>query len=225
MKLTVQKEVFQRFPQLQIGFILVNNLDNHTKLRESAHLLDQTVRLAQLTFNPDTLKTHHLISPWALARQEFGPAAQHYHTSVEQLLKKALAKKKISGKDVLTNLVYYLSLKHILPLSVDDADKIQGDLTFAIAARKKTTPALQPGELQYHDAHDILGTKLDYWKSRKTKLTAHSTTALIHLEVLPPVTTPKLNEVMKEVQLLVKNFCGGKLKMVILNKSKLSGTI
>ncbi len=222
MKCTIQKEVFRRFPQLQIGFILVNGFDNHTKLLESTHLLNETIRLAQLTFNPDTLKTHHLISPWALAQQEFGPAAQHYHTSVEQLLKRALAKKKIGGKDILTNLVYYFSLKHILPLSVDDAGKIQGNLTFAIAARKKINPALQPGELQYHDAQDILGTKLDYWKSQKTRLTLKSTAALIHIEALPPVTTLKLNEVMKELQRVVKNFCGGKMKTSILSSNRRS---
>ncbi len=229
MKITVEKGVYKALhPQLQIAFIFANGIDNKSKLKESQHLLQEAEDLIRLTFNKDAVKTHHLISPWAILQKGFGGKAHHYHTSVERLLKQVIARKSITSDTVLTNLVRYISLKHIIPLGVDDLSEVKGEIVFTIADKKRRRGiirTLQRNELYYHDDKGILGTKLDYWKSTRTMPTAKSIYALVHIEALPPITPRKLSEVVAEMERLLKAFCGANTTMIILNKKRSTATV
>lgn len=221
MDIHIKKEVFHRYPNLKIAFIAVTDIDNRTKLKESKHLLNEAEKLVRLTFNKETVKSHHLISPWKVIRQEFGSKARHYNTSVERLLEKVLSGKSVAAKDTLTNLVQYLALKNVVPFAVDDLKKINKEFTFSIVTgkeKKKLLPDLTEGIFYCHDSKTVLGTKLDYWKNSKTALTSKSTSALIHLEALPPLTTKKIKEITTEAENLILSFCGGTAETFILDK-------
>jgi len=229
MKITAKKEVFKKFhPRFRVAFILAEITDNKTKLKESQYLLKELEDLTRLLFRKETIKTHHLISPWITIQQEFGPKAKHYQTAVEKLLTKVLRKKKIKTPNTLTNLINYLSLKHLVPITVDDFNKIQENLTFQLSTGKeKISPLkkLKKNALYYRDQKHILGIKLDFWKSPKTKPTKKTTTFLIHIEALPPITNKKLSAVTKETANLIKTFCQGTTKTFILDKNKNSQNI
>ena len=226
MKISIKKEVFKKFPKIKIALILAENIDNKKKLKESIQLLQEVEQLIRLTFNKETIKNHHLIAPWAVAQEEFGKNAQHHHTSVERLLKNVLTGKSVVTKDVVTNLLRYLALKHIVPLGVDDYQKINGDLTFSLSSGKEKIDVLRKlkkGALIYGDKKNILGTKLDFWKSKKTVLSKNSKSALIHFDILPPIDKKKLDILVKETKDLITSFCDGKVKVVVLNKNKSFG--
>ena len=221
MKIVVKRNVFRKFNSLKIAFILVRNTNNKKELAEAKHLSEEVEELIRLTYNKDTLKNHDLISPWAVAQQEFGKKAIHYHTSVERLIKKVLADKNIATKDVLTNLMQYISLKHVVPFGIDDYEKINGDLTFALSSGKEKASVLKKlkkNALYYKDEKSVLGTKLDFWKSKKTALNNKSTSALIHFEFLPPITDKKLNEIVDETANLIRTFCGGYVTAYLLDE-------
>ena len=229
MKVTINKEVFENFnPKFKVLLISVKNIDNQTKFKESLHLLEEIVQLIKLTFNKETIKNHHLISPWAVAQEEFGEKARHYHTSVERLIRNITSKKSVNEKDVLTNVLRYLALKHIVPFGVDDYDKIEGDIKFSLASGKeKAGPlrTLKKGALYYQDKGRVLGTKLDFWKNKSTNLSKYSQSALVHFEILPPVDAKKLNDLKKDASDLIKIFCDGKIKVEVLDKKKSSSVI
>src|SRR3989338_3414128 len=211
MKITIKPEVFQKIDsQFKVGFILASGIDNKSKATKVDHLLAEMQKAVLLSFNKDTVKTHHLISPWNSAKEEFGPKAKHYHTSVELLLQKALRKEKLQAKDTVTALLRYLALKHIVPFGVDDPAKIKGEISFEV----------KKGDLQYRDASQVLGKKLDYWKNSKTAVKASSKSALIHFEFLPPVSIAKQREILTEAVELIKAFCGGKTKVEVVDKKK-----
>jgi len=223
-KVTIDKDVFKKFnPKFKVIFLAVSDFDNKQKLAESKHLLTDTMQMIRLTHNKEQLKNHYLIEPWALAQAEFGKNAKHYHTSVERLLKTVLQGKTVSSNNTLTNLINHLSLKYTVPFGLDDADKIAGKITFKVASGKEKVDALRkllPNTLYYRDEKKILGTKLDFWKNSKTALTPKSTSALIHLDVLPPLTSKQANEIIKELKMLIDNFCGGKISMISLSKQR-----
>jgi len=208
MKITVKPEVFKKFPQLKVAVVRAEGIDNKSKAAKANHLLAEMQKVILLTFNQDTVKTHHLISPWETAKQEFGKKAKHYNTSVELLLQKALRKQKLQTKDTITALLRYLALKHIVPFGADDPAKLQGDIGFEV----------KKDDISYRDAKKILGKKLDYWKNAKTALKPGSTSALLHFEFLPPVSPTKQKEVIDEAVGMIKAFCGGKTKIIILSK-------
>lgn len=211
MKITIKPEVFKKVhPKLKIGLIYATSVDNKSQAKKANHLLAEVQEVVQLTFNKDTPKTHLLIAPWTAAKEEFGKKAKHYHTSVELLLQKALAKNRLETKDTVTALLRYLALKHIVPFGADDPTKIKGDITFEV---KKE-------DLQYRDAKKVLGRKLDYWKNAKTMLNKDSWCALIHFEFLPPVSPAKQKEIVDETVGLLQAFCGAETKIAVLDKNK-----
>lgn len=222
MRITIQPEVFQKLhPQFKVVVVLAKGIDNKSKAKEAHHLLKEVEKVVLMTFNKDTFKSHYLVAPWTVAQEEFGKKAKHYHTSVEQLLKKVLHHQNIEAKDTVTALLRYLALKHIIPFGADDPSKIKGGMTFAISTGKK----VKKGELYYHDDKNILGTKLDYWKNPKTALKSTSASALLHFEVLPPITKEKQKEIVKEATELIQTFCGGKVKVMVLDKKKSSALL
>jgi DNA/RNA-binding domain of Phe-tRNA-synthetase-like protein len=229
MNVKIDRAVFKKFnPKLKIAFILAENIDNKNKLKESKHLLADAMQMARLTFHKETIKNHYLVSPWAVAQEEFGKKAKHYHTSVERLLKKVLKGRTITTNNTLTNIIRYLAIKHIVPFGIDDPYKIQGDLNFKIATGKEKVDLLRkllPNTLYYRDNNNILGTKLDHWKSSDTALAPYSTSALIHLDILPPLTAKKAREIIKEAKTLIETFCGGKTSTFNLSKTKSSQKI
>lgn len=223
MKISIDNRVFRKFPKLKIVFLLVKDIDNKKHLEDSQHLLTDIEEYIKLTFHKEELKNHYLISPWAVAQEEFGKKAQHYHTSVERLLKAVLKNRSVKAKDSLTNLVRYLALKEIIPFGVDDFSKISGDLKFSLSTGKERVNLLKTIKekaLYYQDKESVLGTHLDFWRSKKTALTPNSSSALIHLMILPPLTQKKMGKTLQEVQDLIQSFCGGKIKVFSLSKGK-----
>jgi len=164
MNISLMPEVFEKLPRLCLGIIVARDINNRAKLPESAHLVQDAEKLIRLTFHKDTTKTHYLVAPWDAARREFGKEAKHYHTALEKLLHRVLDGQSAAGKDVLTNIVHFLMLKHLVPIAVDDRQKVQGLVIFDLVegARKAGPLQLKKGELYYRDEQKILGAKLDY---------------------------------------------------------------
>src|SRR3989344_2974324 len=215
MKITINQEVFKKVhPKLRIGFIYATGVDNKSQAKKANHLLAEMQKAILLSFNKDTAKSHLLIAPWNVAKEEFGREAKHYHTSVELLLQKALGKKNLQTKDTVTALLRYLALKHIVPFGSDDPTKIKGDITFEV----------KKDDLQYRDAKKILGKKLDYWKNAKTAVSPDSWCALIHFEFLPPVSPQKQKEIVDEAVELLQTFCGAETKVAVLDQKRNSVT-
>jgi len=216
MKITVKPEVFKKVnPQLKVYVIHATGVDNKTQAKKANHLLAEMQKVILLTFNQDTAKSHLLVAPWTVAKEEFGKKAKHYHTSVELLLQKVLRKQSIKTKDTITALLRYLALKHIVPIGADDPTKVKGNIIFEV----------KKDDLYYRDAKRILGKKLDYWKNAKTAITSASWCALIHFEFLPPVSTQKQKEIVNEAAGLLQTFCGAETKIVVLDKNRNSAAI
>jgi len=223
MKVSITSEVFKRFhPQLRIAFVYLKRINNKKNLKESEHLLHEIEELTRLEFHKESLKTHNLIAPWVVAQKEFGKEAQHYHTSVEKLIHTVLSNKSVKAKDSLTNVLRYLSLQHVVPMGVDNLGKIKGELNFDIAKGRERINALtylKRGAFFYRDNKGILGTKFDYWKTSRTEVKSDTTSALIHIEVVPPLKKEELDDLLEEIQKLVDSFCGGESKIFILDRN------
>lgn len=223
IKVAIAKEVFRPFPGFQVAVIAAKNSDNQRSAQKATHLVHDIEAYVHQTFHPAIIKNHSLLSPWTAAQKAFGKEARHYHTSVERLLHSVLKRKRITAKDTASNLLRYISIRHLLPGGADDADRLRGKVQFALAKgseRVRLFRKLRKGALYYHDQQRILGTKLDYWKNKKTEPDAGSKNILLHLAALPPVDRKKLLSIGKELQEIVRTFCGGTVKLVILDKKK-----
>ncbi len=228
MKITVQTSVFKKFPNMSILAFSAHKVDNITHKDQAGHLVEEASKLTQLTFKKKILKHHHKISPWVMHQKHFGPSSAKYHTSVEILLKKSLAKQKVAAHNTLTNILRYMTLRHLVPIGVDDFNKIKGNLTFGIATgheRAHIFAKVKKGALYYSDEKRVLGTKLDYWKSPRTAVHKSTKSAIFHVLCMPPVTEQDMRLITEEMQDLLEGFCGAKVNGLLINSKKPSITI
>lgn len=222
MEIRVKKEVFKKLSsRFRVALLVVDDFENKSRLADAKHLLKEMEKLIRLTFQKENVQNHKFIAPWVLARLEFGKSAKHYCTSTEKMINKVLGGRTTAAGNTLDTLLNYISLKHFVPGGGDDLAKLQGDLTFEIASGQERVDfwrKLKRGAFFYQDEKGILGTKFAYWKNRRTKLSKNSTSALIHLESLPPMTEKKFKEIVQETESLIKAFCRGNVKVFILTK-------
>ena len=133
MKLTIEKEVSDKFPGLNVGIVVAKDIDNKGASKELDKLLKETENLIRLNFVPTDLAKHPLISPWRSAYSDFGAKPSKYNSSVEALMKRVLKGNSVPRINKLVDLYNYLSLKHLIPMGADDTDKVEGDIKLAIA--------------------------------------------------------------------------------------------
>ncbi len=218
----VQPDVFKRYPTLRIAILKATMINNREHLQQAHHLLGEISLYIKRTFHNDNIKTHDLIAPWVIAQQEFGSRAHHYQTAVENLIAHVLQHHSICANDTATELVRYQSLQSLIPMSVDDLSKIHGPITYDLAngtERVRLLLTLAKGTLYHRDQKNILGTHLDFWKNKKTLPNAHSTSILIQIPVLAPVTTPQLRVLLRQIEDLLIEFCGGQYSSAIVSKT------
>jgi DNA/RNA-binding domain of Phe-tRNA-synthetase-like protein len=224
MRVRINKEVFREFhPRFMVGLVFARNI-SHQHAKEARHLLNDVVRVIRLVHKKDKLKYHNFISPWDLLVEEKGKRARHYQTALEKLIRNVLNRRSIGARNVVTNLMRYISLKHTLPVSGDDVAKIKGDIVFAIATGRERLfiKKIKRGTLLYKDDQSIIGVKMDFRKTKRTEVTQKSTDVLIHIDALPPVTKKKLRAVVNEMAQLLVDFCGAETSVALLDREKRS---
>jgi len=227
MNITINKEVFEKLhPKLKVAFILVKDVNNTEKLDASQLLLKEIEQYVRFTYNKDSLKNHHMVSSWAMMEERQLAKVKRKHSSLERIFHRVIDRREIAVKNVVQNLVYYLSLKNIIPMAVDDYDKLKGSLSVRLSKGTERS-GLKKGTLIYCDgAKDkVLGSKLDLWKSPRTRVNPKTKNVLLHIEALPPITSKQFNAVVTDTVGMLRSFTGGRVKKVVLSKNKNSGEI
>jgi DNA/RNA-binding domain of Phe-tRNA-synthetase-like protein len=232
MRITIKEDVFSQInPKLKVGFMLLSDINNKSSLRETKHLLKEVEKLIKLTFNKDSIKSHDFISPWEVMREGYGKKAKHYKTSVETLFKTVLKKKSTVSNNSATNIVNHLTLKYIVPITLDDADKISGKLTLALSkGDEKLTPLrkAKKGTLICFDSskkQKMLSSEFGYFKTQKSKINTKTKNILVRIIAMPPVSSQKFQEVLNEAKEMFRTFTKAKVKTLILSKQKKSGDL
>ncbi len=227
MKIRIEPQVFEKFhEEFMVGVISCSDISlkgNSSDLQEMLHDVEELIRVS---FNPDTVANHQMVSAWKAAVAHFGEKATHYQTNAEKMIRTILEGKEVPHSDKLIDLCNFISLKYIIPLGVFDVQKVESPLFFTLAKGDETfsqkKEAIEPGELLLCDGEDVLARKLDYVQNPKAHVTVKTKNALITLEALPPINEDKLAAYVDELAGLIRIFCGGKFKKVILSKRKMS---
>ena len=216
MKMSVDRKVFEKFHgDFFAGCIACRGLNNKGSSAESEEMLRDIEEYVHLNFNADTLKTNNLVSSWKAATAHYGEQFQHYHTALEKMLKTVLDRKRVPAENKLVNLINFFSLKHLVPLTALDLKNVGTKLVFTLSDHN---------DLVLRNDKAVLVRKFADEKPQH-HVTEKTSDALIFVEGVPPLHHEHLDNILEEVAGLVKVFCGGTTKRVILTKHKLSAEI
>jgi arginyl-tRNA synthetase len=211
MKLSISKEIFQKFPDLKIGVVVAKNINNKGFVD-----LDTPELTA---FNDPRIRL------WNQAYRSFGTDPAKHKPSIANLID--LARRGLPNINKLVNIYNYVSLKHTIPAGGSDLDKISDNIFLRVAKSKQPFTPLHSknieytkvGEIIYSDKDKIITRRWNCKESDFAKFTENTKNAILEFEALQLTNEKELVSALKDAVLLIKDHCGGNVNYFILDKN------
>ncbi|MFA5836541.1 MAG: phenylalanine--tRNA ligase beta subunit-related protein [Bellilinea sp.] len=227
MKLVITDTIFDDFPELVLGVVILYNIDNSQNKAEITEILRRAEATLSSKFGNIPVIEHPYIATWREAYRKFGAKPKDYPSSVENLTRRVLNGATIGHINNLVSLYNTISLRHILPVGGEDLDKIVGDVLLTRAGNdesavfllgEKESRAPHAGEIIYKDEVGAICRRWNWKEADRTKLTQETQNAFLVIETLPPVTRDTVETAIRELADFVKQYCGGTVSTAFLDK-------
>jgi DNA/RNA-binding domain of Phe-tRNA-synthetase-like protein len=225
MKFTVDEQIFEMFPRLHIGVLVVSGMNNRGTQKELWDMMEERQRHVRREFTSNTLSQHPRIAAWRNAYSAFGAKPKKYKSSVESLYRMALKGVKIRPINTIVDVYNCISLKHMVPAGGDDMSRVEGNIRLTLASGNETfrplnsaeTEVVKPGEVVYRDSVEVLCRRWNWRECDKTKMTEATRNVILVVEGLPPVSREEMQNILMDLHYLVAKYCGGTMQNAILN--------
>lgn len=219
----VEPSFWSLFPDARIGAVVVRGIDNTRHADACASLLADAVAEAARAVGTADIATYPAIAPWREAYRAFGVKPAKQRSSIENLLRSAVAG-NLRSINPLVDLYNTVSLRRLLPCGGEDLRAIAGDIRLTRAAGGEEFVPLgsaqpqppQPGEVIYRDDRGVICRAWNWREAERTKLTDQTTDAFLCIEALPPTDEAALRIACASLASLVTDHLGGTAVTAIL---------
>ena len=129
---------------------------------------------------------HPHVASWRAAFSAFGAKPSRYPSSVEALMSRILKGQEVPRINVLVDLYNAVSIRHVVPVGGEDANRLDGTLRLVVAAGDELFDPrgegsqLEPvdaGEVVWRDDRGVTCRRWNWRQGRRTQLTDSSTDA------------------------------------------------
>jgi DNA/RNA-binding domain of Phe-tRNA-synthetase-like protein len=230
MRFIIDEKLFEQFPDLRVGAVMVEGADNSGNA-EILKLLRESEREAEKKYACVQLSELPQIACWRTAYKAFG--ANDYRSSVEALLKRAIKGDALPDINPLVNLYNALSLKYLIPFGGEDLGAVQGDIVLdyargdepcvLIGETENRSPKV--GEIIYKDSAGVLCRRWNWREAERTKLTGVTTRAILVCEDLFSGNDELCLSAINEYLETAVKFLGGAGKAFVLRAGEASGEV
>jgi DNA/RNA-binding domain of Phe-tRNA-synthetase-like protein len=212
----VEPAFWSLFPDARIGVVVVRGIDNTRAADACAALLADAAATAADQIGETEMATHPAVAPWREAYRTFGVKPAKFRSSIENLLRSAVAG-RLGSINPLVDLYNTVSLRHFLPCGGEDLRAIVGAIRLTRADGGEDFVSLgsaepqppQPGEVIYRDDVGVICRAWNWREAERTKLTTATTDAFLCIEAVPPITDAALYAACDELAALVTAHLGG----------------
>jgi len=227
MKLKIEPQIFERFPEVVIGVVTVRGANNSGVGGEITSLLrEQEQKTRERYTNISSWVEIPVVAAWRRAYREFGADPHDYRSSIEALIRRAAKGKPLPSINKIVDLYNLISLKYLVPVGGEDLDKVAGDIILGFACGDEKFVPLggteekppDPGEIIYKDDVGVLCRKWNWREADRTKMTEETKNAVLVIEGLPPTGRAEVEAAIQELASLIEKHCGGKTKIHILDE-------
>ncbi|MGT2778993.1 B3/B4 domain-containing protein [Streptococcus intermedius] len=220
MKVIVEKEFWELFPQAQISIMVAKGLDNSVDESKDPYfksLLNKGSKRAETFIEDDTFTQNIVIQEWRNAFSKFR-TKKGARSSIEALLKRVSQGREFNPINPLVDLYNSVSLSHAVPCGGEDMAKIQGDLhlgkaeggeAFFPLGAETNAPAL-PEEIIYYDDEGAVCRCFNWREAQRTMLTEGTTDAVLVIEAINEDQAKRAQVAMNELKSLVEDYFGVK---------------
>ena len=227
MKFVIRQDVLNAFPEVRIGVLVLDGIDNRSKEGFAAEL-QSAGDYVRSKLKGVNVTEYPRIHCWREAYRAFGAKPKKYPSSIENLVRRTLKGDSLRSINPLVDLYNIVSLKHLLPVGGEDLDRIEGDIRLTRAGDdepaihllgEKEARAPKPGEVIYTDERGAICRRWNWKEAERTKLTEDTKRAVLVLEALPPVTLDELEQASAELEKLVRAHTNASAAAHVLDKS------
>ncbi len=227
MKFSIDQAMFGKYPGLVVGTIIAHNIDNTKDSSEVMRLISNEQERIRKEFAGQVLSQHPRIAIWRSAYSAFGAKPKDHRSSVENLYQMVLADKEMRSINPLVDCYNLVSLEHMVPVGGEDLGKVEGDVVLTLAGVSEPTVLLlgdkeprapHPGEVIYKDSISAICRRWNWREADRTKLTNQTTSAILVVEGLPPITAAEVEQAITRLSGLIKQYCGATIQEFTLDE-------
>lgn len=222
-------EIADRFPEFRVAAVLADNLAIPAgRPAELDQLIAEREAAIRARYDGMELSAIPGVAAWRTAYRAFGIKRTSYRSSVERLVKNALAGRPLPAINGFVDAYNAVSLTHVLCLGADDLDKVAGDLAFRVArpgdsfvdmgAEDGDDPNDPPkeGEVVYADAQKVLCRRWNWRQDARSVITPATRRAVVTVQANG---AGDLDAAVEDLVALIGRFCGGRSAVAVADVS------
>ncbi|MCR4956689.1 MAG: B3/4 domain-containing protein [Lachnospiraceae bacterium] len=224
-KFTIEQSIFEIFPEMEIGILVCNGIENHvTEEEKYKSYLEEAQKEAKKHMENPEFTENPVIRTWRDAFYKF-KTKRGARSSIEALLKRVFKGNDIGCINPLVDLYNGISLKYGVPVGGEDIDKFCGDVKLTLAeggenfityGSDESDPPL-PGEVVYKDEEGAICRCLNWREGIRTMLTEDTTNAFMIIETVDGQSSENLNSALDELKALIEKELGASVTKHIVN--------
>lgn len=204
MKIKIESQVFERYPDAKVGFLLAKVKVTKTDPMVEERLENLEGKLTAQGINATTFVTHPKIAIWReMFQKDFHVKPKTYRSSLESLLKRLLTGKKLWQINTIVDLYNCISVETLFPMGGYDMQKIDGDIVVRYAKEHEEFIPLGSSEkvacsskhIVYADDQDVLCWLWNHKDAKKTAITEETEEVIFFFDAV--------NGAIEEVQVAI----------------------
>jgi DNA/RNA-binding domain of Phe-tRNA-synthetase-like protein len=212
MIFSVEEQLFEFFPHLQIGILIVK-IDN---TRYGDDILDPVIERVRNDFHNSDFHHDPRISLWSVAFDKLGMTHKPFISSVEFLLDRALKGGIFPRVNPVVDLLSAVSLEFLVPIGSHDMSVIDGNIVLGIArGYERFTPIeggedeiVGKGEVIYKDSNSALTRGWVCRQSNKDRVSSGTTSVFIPVDILDHTISGPADPVLDRLEACFGNNSG-----------------
>jgi DNA/RNA-binding domain of Phe-tRNA-synthetase-like protein len=151
---------------------------------------------------------HPHIAAWRAAFSAFGAKPSRYPSSAEALISRVLKGKPLPRVNALVDLYNAVSVRHVLPLGGEDADRLEGPFRLTVADGSEPfdprgdgvdVEEVASGEVVWRDDRGVTCRRWNWRQGRRTQLTEETTSAFFVFDRLDGLSVEELHRAADEL--------------------------
>ena len=232
-KFIIEKSVIDIFPDIKIGIIVCEGIDNKVKDQDKYADYLEKCRKESLKYieNPEFTQ-NPVIRNWRDAFYKF-KTKKGARCSIEALLKRVSKGDTLRCINPLVDIYNGISLRYGVPVGGENIDAIEGNLRLSVAeggeyfvtlGSDKNEPPNE-GEIIYKDDGGAVCRCFNWRESVRTMLTEETKNAFMCLEAVGSADEKNLCDAASELKELIESELGGKCIMHILDAGNAEAVI
>ena len=225
-------EIADRFPDFRVAVVAATGLSIETGRPAALDgLIGEYETECRQRWAGTVLSEIPGIAVWRQAYRSFGIKRTSYRSSVERLVKNALAGRSLPSINSFVDAYNAISLRHVMPAGADDLDHVAGDLAFRFSRAGDSfvdmaadagdgSGAIDPpkdGEVVYTDREKVLCRRWNWRQDARSLVTPATTRAVVTLQNNG---AGDLEATADDLTGLIGRFAGGATRVAVAERAR-----